>query len=495
MTSATGSGGSRGSGGPAGPGGGRPRVAVVGGGITGLAAAWELATGAGAPVEVIVLEGSAQCGGKLRSGEIAGVAVDEGAEQVLLRRPEATTLLTELGLAGSVVHPVTSAAGVLVGGRLHPLPPRTLLGVPTDVRALRASGVLGPAAVARVQLEPYLPGRPPEHDVAVGPYLAARLGRPLVDRLVEPLLGGVYAGHADRLSLAATMPQLWAALRERRSVVRAARSVLPAPVPASGSAVAPPAFGSLPGGLGRLVPVLLDALAERGVTVRTGATVRELARRPGGRWALTVGPTRAPEEVVADAVVLAVPARPAARLLGSVGDPAWSGPARRLEELGYASMVLVTLAFDRLALSGSGFLVPPGERRAVKASTFASVKWGRPGPSVVRLSYGRHGEEADLQRDDAELVRRAVTDLADITGATGRLLDSTVVRWGGGLPQPAPGHLELVSSVRAALASAPALALAGAAYDGVGVPACIGSGRTAARSVRAALTGAGTLGA
>jgi oxygen-dependent protoporphyrinogen oxidase len=157
----------------------------------------------------------------------------------------------------------------------------------------------------------------------------------------------------------------------------------------------------------------------------------------------------------------------------------------------YASIALVTLAFDRLALRGSGFLVPPGEGRAVKAATFTSVKWGRPGASVVRLSYGRHGEEADLQREDAELVRLAVSDLAEITGATGGLLDARVVRWGGGLPQYAPGHLELVASLRAALAGLPTLAVAGAAYDGVGVPACIGSGRAAARSV---LAGLGRLG-
>lgn len=475
---------------------GRRRVVVVGGGISGLAAAWELCTGgpaagpAGGPdVDVVVLEGSPRCGGKLSSGRIAGETVDEGAEQVLLRRPEASALLDELGLADQVVHPVTSTAGVLVGGRLHPLPPRTLLGVPADLAALRRSRVLGPVALARLRLEPLRPGRPPEDDVAVGPYLSARLGRPVVDRLVEPLLGGVYAGHADRLSLQATMPQLWAALQGHRSVLRAARSVVPPRPVVDGAASAPvaPVFGSLPGGLGRLVPALVGALTARGVDVRTGTVVRALSSLPDGRWRLTVGPTRAPEQVEADAVVVAVPARPAARLLASAGEPAWAAAAARLERVEYASMALVTLAFDRLALSGSGFLVPPSEGRAVKASTFSSVKWGRPGPSVVRLSYGRHGEEADLQREDAELVRRAVADLADITGATGRLLDSTVVRWGGGLPQPAPGHLELVASVRSALSSAPTLAVAGAAYDGVGVPACIGSGRSAARSVRAGL--------
>ena len=463
----------------------RPHVAVIGGGIAGLAAAWELVRSADAP-RVTVLEGSAHCGGKLAVGEIAGVSVDEGAEQVLLRRPEAVTLLAELGLADQLVHPATSAAGVLVERRLRPLPPRTLLGVPTDLRALRRSRVIGAAAVARARLEPLVPGRAPSEDVAVGPYLRSRLGAPVVDRLVEPLLGGVYAGRADLLSLAATMPQLWSALQGRRSVIRAAQSVLPV----NGRGAPEPVFGSLPGGLAHLVRPLLEALAAAGAQVRTSAVVREIVRTPDG-WRITVGPTRTPERIDADAVVVAVPGRPASRLLGGLGEPGLSGAAARLGGVDYASIALVTLAFDRLALRGSGFLVPPAEGRAVKAATFTSVKWGRPGASVVRLSYGRHGEEADLQREDAELVRLAVSDLAEITGATGGLLDARVVRWGGGLPQYAPGHLDLVASLRAALAGLPTLAVAGAAYDGVGVPACIGSGRAAARSV---LAGLGRLG-
>jgi oxygen-dependent protoporphyrinogen oxidase len=216
-------------------------------------------------------------------------------------------------------------------------------------------------------------------------------------------------------------------------------------------------------------------------------TVRELARTPGG-WRLTVGATSAPEEVLADAVVLAVPAAPAARLLRAEVPAA----AAELSQVRSASMAVIAVAFPTASLPGSppgsGFLVPPVDGRAVKAVTFSSAKWGwyaaaAPGTTVVRASVGRVGEEAVLQRDDAELVDLVLGDLTDALGVLDPPLDARVTRWGGGLPQYAVGHRRRVDRVREAVAARPGLAVCGAAYDGVGVPACIATAERAAREV------------
>jgi oxygen-dependent protoporphyrinogen oxidase len=463
----------------------RPHVAVVGGGIAGLAAAQAVRHSAGERVRVTVLEASPRVGGKLATTEVAGTVVDSGAEQMLARRPEGVALAEAVGLADRLVHPASAGAALWSRERLRPLPAGQLMGVPTDLRALAASSVLSPWGLARVPLDLVLPATPVDDDVAVGWYLRRRLGDEVVDRLVEPLLGGVYAGRADLLSLDATMPQLAAEVRTEPSALRAAAHAAGPSTPG----VRAPAFASLAGGLGQLPAAVASASR---ATVRTSATVRELRPTPDGRWRLVVGPARAPETLTADAVVLAVPAAPAARLLQPVAPAA----AAALAAVEYASMALVTFAvpYAQVAgrLHGTGFLVPPVEGRAVKAATYASAKWpwiadAAPGLALVRTSLGRHGEVAVLQRDDDELAALA---LADLSSALGRVLapvDQVVSRWGGGLPQYAVGHLDLVERVRRSLAGHPGLAVCGAAYDGVGVPACVASGRTAADRVLAHL--------
>lgn len=465
------------------------RVAVVGGGITGLAAAYALR--AAAPdVVVTVLEAADRVGGKLRGHEVGGLALDAGAESMLARRPEGVDLARAVGLAADLESPVTTSAQVWSRGRLHPLPRGQVMGIPTDLHALAAGGLLSPAELLRVPLDRWLPPTRSQPDVSVGSYVRRRLGRAVVDRLVDPLLGGVYAGPADGLSLAATLPALAAAVRTERSLLAAATRVRHAG--ASG-----PPFAGLRGGMGRLPAAVARA---SGATVRTGATVRQLRRTDGG-WRLVVGGAAGasggpgpadtgPQVVDADAVVLAVPSAPAARLLGTLAP----GPAAELARVRYASMALVTFVFPAGSvrdLPGSGLLVPAVERRAVKAATYATAKWswvGGPGRlDVVRASLGRYGEEAVLQRDDAELAGLALGELAGMVGLSVRPSDVRVTRWGGGLPQYAPGHLDRVARVRAGLTQHPTLALAGAAYDGVGIPACIASGTAAAASVLRAL--------
>jgi oxygen-dependent protoporphyrinogen oxidase len=450
------------------------RAVVVGAGIAGLAAADTLAR---AGADVVVLEGSDAVGGKLRTGSIADVPVDLGAESFLRRRPEAIDLVAELGLAAELVAPVTTAASIWARGQRRPIPAGTVMGVPSRPGALR--GLLSAAEVARAEADRVLPGSAPADepggDVAVGRWLRRRLGTAVVDRLVDPLLGGVYAGRADELSLAATLPQL---PRDERSALAAARRAVPTG-PSSG-----PVFASLPGGVGRLPTALADSLTGRDVDLRVRCAVRRLDR-VRRRWRVTHGATVDEHVVHADAVVLAVPAAPAARLLADIAPDA----ARELSGIESASMAIVTTAWrgvDAVAVAGSGYLVPAMYGRPVKAVTYTSAKWpghDADGVVLVRCSLGRHRDERDLQRDDADLADAAVRELTEHGGMQGRPVDTLVTRWGGGLPQYAVAHLERVERIRAAVAEVPGLAVCGAAYDGVGIPACIRTGRDAAESV------------
>ncbi len=463
-------------------------VVIAGGGISGLASAFFLRD---AGMRVTVLEGSPRLGGKLAVSEVAGIAVDEGAEALLVTRPEGVGLIADLGL--DLVAAGTTAAAIWTRGALRPLPRRQFMGVPSDMRELAASGVVSPDGVARAEQDLELPPTPRESDVSVAGYVAARLGTEVVDRLVDPLLGGVYAGMSTELSFEATLPALAAASRRYRSLAEAAGSLLPA-VPAGAPAAARPVFSTLAGGLGTLPEVLAK---ESGATVRTGAMVRELARIEHG-WRLTVGSaapsirSAGPERITADAVILAVPARPAGRLLAGV--PGASAAANAFGEFSYASMAIVTLAYRRSAFPevprGSGYLVPAVDGHAVKAVTFSTVKWPHLLHEfhIIRCSVGRIGEEALLQRDDEDLAALAATELTAATGVQGPPVATRVTRWGGALPQYTVGHLDRVARIRAAVAGLPGLAVCGAAYDGVGIPACIATARTAADQVRAALT-------
>ncbi|MDN4160067.1 protoporphyrinogen oxidase [Nocardioides abyssi] len=453
----------------------RRRTVVVGAGIAGLTAALDLVA---AGDEVVVLEGSAHVGGKIRRHEVAGVAVDVGAEAMLNRRPEGVDLARAAGI--EVEHPALTSSRIWTRGELRPLP-RSIMGVPLDLDQLAASGVLSEEGLARVRTEPSLGPESPEAlegDVSVGDLVDRRFGPEVTDRLVEPLLGGVYAGRARQISARAAVPQL---------VVYAARGSLLEQAAALPTTYDSPVFAGIPGGMGRLPETLAADLP-----VRLGMTVRALARRPGGGFALTCGATTDPELVEADAVVLATPAAPTARLLANVSPAA----AAELAGVETASVVVVTLAY-RVADAGpvvgagsSGFLVPPVEGRRVKASTFSFAKWdwvraaGAEHDVVhLRTSLGRHGDEVALQATDEELVAWSLADLAAATGLAARPVDVHVQRWGGGLPQYALGHLDRVARVRSALDAVPGLAVCGATYDGVGIPAVVASAHRAVREL------------
>jgi oxygen-dependent protoporphyrinogen oxidase len=459
-------------------------VAVIGGGITGLTAAWELLGHSG--VDVTVLEADPSVGGKLRTTEVAGVAVDAGAESMLAVRPEAIRLAGEVGLKPSVVHPAARTANLLSGGHLRELPTGMVTGVPTDLRSLAAARVMSLPGLLRIPVDQMMRRPDVGDDVSVGEFLTERMGREVVERLAEPLLAGVYAGDPDQLSLRMVNPSLFRQLSRDRSLLSAARAVR------SGSAIAAgarrgPVFAGLRNGVARLATKTATAVTAAGGHVRTDTKVTGL-RRARRRWQVTT----AAGTFEFDAVVLAVPATVSADLLRTSAPFA----AAQLRSIASASVAVVTLAYPSARvpeLSGTGFLVSPMEGYHVKGVTYVTNKWewaaraakttAPRGMTIVRASYGRYGDDAVLQRDDAELASLARAELRRIVGFPAITIDETVTRWNQALPQYRVGHVEVVTRARDSLVDAPGVALAGAAYDGVGIASCVSSGRQAARKV------------
>ncbi|WP_405603118.1 protoporphyrinogen oxidase [Streptomyces sp. NBC_01410] len=455
-------------------------VVVIGGGIAGLAAAHRLLESG---VRVTLLEATDRLGGKLETGEIEGAPVDLGAESMLARRPEAVELARAVGLADRLQPPATATASVWTRDALRPMPKGHVMGVPGDPAAL--AGLLSPEGVARIARERDLAPAELGDDVAVGAYVAERLGREVVDRLVEPLLGGVYAGDAYRISMRAAVPQLFEAAKTHGSLLDGVRDIQ---AKASAQQAAGPVFMGIEGGIGMLPGAVVDAVRARGGEILLETPVLGMTRGAQG-WEI-----RTDQSVIAaDAVVLATPAWSASALLASECPAA----AAELGQVEYASMALVTMAFRRKDLAGmpdgSGFLVPPVDGHTIKASTFSTRKWGwvdqaSPDLFVLRTSIGRYGEEEHLHREDAELVGVSLSDLGEATGLAARPVATEVTRWIGGLPQYPVGHLTRVARIREEVAKLPGLRVCGAAYDGVGIPACIASARRAADEILATPT-------
>ena len=452
------------------------RLVVVGAGITGLAAAFEWRRRRPED-EIVVLEAGNRIGGKLHRIELAGHWYDTGPEAMLARVPEALALVEALGLGHRLVAPATTQASVVLSDGRHALPAGTVLGVPATADGLE--GLLTAEGVVRVRAEADLPPLRLDGDVSVGGLLRERLGDEVVDRLVEPLLGGVYAGRSDELSLRATMPGLAAQLPAAGSVLAAAEAARNAGVRSRGDADGP-VFATVADGIGSL-PEALVAASRADVRLRTPA---HGLRRTATGLELSIGPVAGPELLTADAVVVTAPAPKAARLLAQ----AVPGAVEPLRGIPYASMAVVAMAFPQQDVdAGSGLLVPPVAGRLVKGVTVSSAKWPHlaDGPVLVRSSVGRYRDEEQLQRDDEELTAAVVADVADLLHlARPEPLETRLVRWGGGLPQYLVGHRDRVAAVRAAVAGVPGLAIAGAAFDGVGVPACI---RDAYRAVETLL--------
>jgi protoporphyrinogen/coproporphyrinogen III oxidase len=453
------------------------RVAVVGGGITGLSAARLLALQG---VDVVVLEAGNRWGGKLAPVAMNGIRLDGGAESILARRPEGLQLIDELALGSRVVHPTEAKPQLLVAGHRHAMP-ASLLGVPTDVPQL--AGLLSAQGWHTAASEPERPAPAFDHDVAIGRYVEERFGAEVTDRLLEPLLGGVYAGYARRLSFDAVAHELFVRAKGGGSLLRHAQAI-------AQEGQHGPVFAGLRGGMSIMVEALVDDLDRRGVALRPAAAVRGLDH-VAGRFQLIMGAAGAPEMIMADGVLLTAPATATGRLLYGLVDS-----AQEFARLPYASVAVITLAVRGVRSDASGLLVPPGELPTIKALTYSSIKWPwvasqvrrawGPGVEIVRVSIGRHGDPTSLQFSDRALIDRTFDEALTIPGwETATLVHGVVNRWGGALPQYQVGHRELVAQLRSEVAGRPGLAVAGAALDGVGIAACLGSARAAVDALAA----------
>ncbi|WAC89742.1 protoporphyrinogen oxidase [Mycobacterium sp. Aquia_213] len=441
---------------------------VVGGGISGLTAAYRLRVAAGDDASITLFDPGERLGGILRTEQLGGRPVDLGAEAFVLRRPEMPALLAELGLSDRQLGTTGARPLIYSQAELHPLPAATVVGIPSS--AASVAGLVDDATVARIDAEP---GRPldwqPGSDPAAAELVGDRFGEQTVARSVDPLLSGVYAGSAATIGLRAAAPSVAAALdRGATSLTDAVRQGLP---PATGA----PVFGALDGGY----QVLIDELVERGRPRWVRAAVDRLDRAGQG-WALR-DDTGA--QWNADAVILAIPAPRLARLISRVAPQTYAA-ARRIES---ASSVVVALAVpgDTAFPECSGVLAASGEQLRGKAITLSSRKWGiRHDLQFLRLSFGRFGDDLAATASDGELLAWAVDDLATVFGLAVEPVDARVQRWIEAMPQYGPGHADVVAHLRAGLPAT--IAVAGSYLDGIGVPACIGAaGKAVERVIRA----------
>lgn len=442
--------------------------AVVGGGVSGLAAAYRIRAAAGPEAAIVIFDPADRLGGVLRTETLGGRPMDIGAEAFISRRPEVPALLRELGLADRQITPTGVATTIFSGGRLHPLPPGAVNGIPSSAHSM--SGLVDAATLARIAAEPDRPLHwRAGSDPAVGAVVAERFAEQVVTRSVDPMLSGVYAGSAATIGIRSAVPAVAAALDAgAQSLTAAVRRVL------SGAAGGP-VFGAVEGGY----RVLLDELLARSRARWVDAPILAIEHEGGG-WALRDGTGAL---FRADAVVLALPAPRTAALLGEVAPRAAAAAAR--VPVASAAVLAMAVAPGTPFPPQSGVLVAGGESLHSKAITLSSRKWGRcGGVELLRLSFGRFGDDIARTTPDERLIAWAVEDLETVFGISVDPLEVLVHRWIDALPQYGPGHADLAAEVRAGLP--PGLAVAGNFLDGVGVPACLAAaGRAAVAAVAA----------
>jgi oxygen-dependent protoporphyrinogen oxidase len=442
---------------------------VVGGGISGLVAAYRLRIAAGPDASITVFDPADRLGGVLRTERIGGQSVDVGAEAFVARRPEVPALLAELGLAGRQLGTTGVRPTIFGGGRLHPMPQGTLQGIPAHASSM--VGLVDDATVATIGAEPSRPlAWRAGADPSVAELIGDRFGEQVLARSVDPLLAGVYAGSSATIGLRSAVPMLAAALdRGARSLTGAVRDALAGLGP---TAPAGSVFGAVEGGYA----VLLDALVRRARFDWAQVAVDRISRGAGG-WDLV------DDEGAhwhADRVVLAVPAPRLPRLVDGVA-PRSAAAARRIQ-VASSALVVLALPGGTPLPEQSGVLVAAGEPLYAKAMTLTSRKWGRRGNvELVRLSFGRFGDGLARNVGDEDLLSWAAADLATVFGIRTEPVDCHVQRWIDAMPQYGPGHAALIGELRAGLP--PTLAVAGGYLDGIGVPACVASGTRAAASL------------
>jgi oxygen-dependent protoporphyrinogen oxidase len=456
----------------------RPVVVVVGGGVSGLATAHFLQLAAGSALHVTLVEASERLGGKVLTQQVAGHPVDTGPDALLIRLPAMRSLIDELSLADAVVGPGAHGAFVWSRGRLRPLPPSSLFGVPQKFLPLLLSGLLSPLGMARAGLDLVLPRRRVADgaDPSVGELLRPRFGSQVFNRLVDPLLGGVHAGRADQLSARSTIPEIVALARRSRSIYLGGRRPSPRPAPSG------PALVTLEGGLTRLVEALSATLDD----IRLGAEVDSLHRRDDGYLLRLAGGS----ELAADAIVLATPAFVTAGLLAEIAPEA----AEAAAAVPYADVASLVLVYPRAALTrdldGTGFLVPPEEGLLLVGCSWLPAKWRHladPSTVLIRGMVGRYGDQRFVAMDDEELVAQVHGELVRTMGMSAPPADAHVQRWPRAMPQYTIGHQDRLEQLDRGLGRLPGIHVTGAAFRGVGLASCVGQAERTAQDLLARL--------
>ncbi|MGE0040018.1 MAG: protoporphyrinogen oxidase [Vicinamibacterales bacterium] len=444
---------------------------VIGGGIAGLSAAWEIARRGGRP---LVLEQGPRAGGVILTEHIDGFVIDGGPDALLIQKPAAVALCQELGL-GDRLFPTTMprTAFVLRKGRLVPLPEASFLGIPIRIAPFVTTRLFSWPGKLRMGLEVVIPRkRDAGADESIGSFMRRRFGQEAVTYLAEPLLAGIHAGDVERLSMRALFPRLLDAEQARGSVIRSLRAMKMPPSPKG-------AFLSLPGGIGEFADTLVAKLPPG--TVRTGAGVATVEGAGPYRVTLTSG-----ETLEARTVVVAVPAWAAAPML----EPLDRELAARCREIPYVSSATVAFGLKREQvrhpLSGSGFVVPRAERKALMAASWVSSKWAHRAPEGMVLLRGFLGGAYDpevLQQNDQTLTRLAFDELSALLGITGEPVLTRVYRWPRASAQHEVGHHARMAAIDARLAAHPGLFVTGSGFRGSGIPDCVSDGRATGAGV------------
>lgn len=466
-------------------------VVIVGGGISGLATAFSLmeqAGKAGLSLHCTLLESEASWGGKIVTHRIGEIVTEAGPDSFLSQKQAGLDLCMKLGLADQLINTNETAkrASVLYGGRLHDLPEGLLSFVPRQLGPFLRSGLLTWTGLARMGLEFAVPSGSSSGDESLAAFLRRRFGAQAYERVLEPLMAGIYAGDAEQMSLRATFPRFFELEQQHGSVVRGMMAAKKSVSSAASSQPRRTMFISLKSGLSGLVTALTKRLMQQGVELRAGARVEALRVRSHelGSWMYDLI-LQDGSALSAEAVVLATPAYVSADLLRPL-TPIAGG---LLDMIPYASTATIAMAFPRAltsAIEGFGFIVPRTEQRHLIAATWTSLKWPHRAPSdqlLVRCYIGGVGREDVLQQDDTTLVATVREELATICGISAEPSYTEVNRWWKAMPQYTIGHLDRLTQLDAALSRYPGLILTGAGYRGVGIPDCIRDGALAAERV------------
>ncbi|MGI8485065.1 MAG: protoporphyrinogen oxidase [Thermomicrobiales bacterium] len=466
------------------------RIAVIGGGISGLAAAHRLVT-RDPQCSVLLLEASDRLGGKIRTEHVDGYLVEGGPDAFIANKPRGVGLSEELDLADRFITPNQRNRGsfALRRGKLYPLPEGLTGLIPTKLRPMMEFKLISPAGKARMGLDFVLPARRDEADESLGAFLNRRLGNEAVRNLIEPLMAGIYAGDASQLSLQATFPQLRKAERDHGGLIRgviAARRTTEQQQKSSNGQVVRTGFLSFENGMSTLIDALATRLRDAGAEIRVGTSVRSISKRDDALgYSLEIEQAGQMSRVNVDQVVLATPAWAAAPLMAPLDVDAGAA----LGEIPHVSTALVALAFPASdlpnpdTLHGFGYLVPRAEQRDVMAMTWLSSKWeGRvpAGQVLVRAFAGRAGQEHVFAKNDDALIDAVAKELREVLGIHAHPTLERVYRWERGMPQYTLGHLSRVQRIEAGVQRLPGFALAGNMFRGVGIPDCIASGEAAA---------------